>query len=112
MASTHNIFSQVDGLGCVSPYNSPQSAYSLKPPETLSVSLEPTADWLSRRARESVNGVSETALILSSLTADNYRAEQLSAKVASMRTVLPTFLIIGRGYNIGGFVLGVLSCLV
>ena len=35
---------------------------------------------------ESVNGVAETALILASLTADNYRAEQLSAKVASMRT--------------------------
>jgi len=44
--------------------------------------------------RESVNGVSETALILASLTADNYRAEQLSAKVASMTTVLPTFLIV------------------
>jgi len=44
--------------------------------------------------RESMNRVSETALILASLTADNYRAEQLSAKVASMRTVLPTFLIL------------------
>jgi len=44
--------------------------------------------------RESVNGVPETALILSSLTADNYRAEQLSAKVASMRTVLPTLLML------------------
>jgi len=44
--------------------------------------------------RESVNGVSETALILASLTADNYRAEQLSDKVASIRTVLLTFLIL------------------
>jgi len=44
--------------------------------------------------RESVNRVSETALMLASLTADNYRAEQLSAKVASMRTVLPTFLML------------------
>jgi len=44
--------------------------------------------------REGVNGVSETALILASLTADNYRADQLSAKVASIRTVLPTFLML------------------
>ena len=44
--------------------------------------------------RESVNRVSENALILASLTADNYRAEQLSAKVASIKTVLPTFLIL------------------
>ena len=39
--------------------------------------------------RERVNGDFETAVIVPSLT-DNYSAEQLLAKVASIRTVLPT----------------------